>query len=141
MIHCRAAHPREAFQLSLREEDAREVSTGWRAAVAFDLWHHGGTAFHDDQGNLLGLAGVSMWEQEAAPWLLCSPRVDELPRAAVWRMAKAWVQALRASAGSRLIYNFIPKDSPRNRAFVEKLGFRILPSPRDGFDFFYLPHV
>jgi hypothetical protein len=42
---------------------------------------------------------------------------------------------------SGLIYNYIPKRAHSNREFVQALGFVILPSPRDGFDLFFLPHA
>jgi hypothetical protein len=138
MIHASPAKPEDAFELNLRDEDAREVSPGWREALAITIAAEEAVAYRDREGNLLALYGLCVFSNEASPWLLCSPLVER-HKATVWRRAKRLMRALQAHRGDRLIYNFIPKDSHGNRRFVQALGFRILPSPRDGFDLFYLP--
>ena len=136
------AKPEDAFELQLREEDACEVSAGWREVCAASIRHHGGIIARDERGRVVALGGVGLEEGTCVPWLLCSDLLAD-HRAAVWRCAKrALRDYLRPAARSGLlVHNFIPKHSHGNRRFVQALGFRILPSPRDGFDFFYLPHV
>ena len=138
MIHATPSDPTDAFELHLREEDAREVSAAWRQALALAILEGGCLSYRDPEGALVGIFGLSQDGQECCIWLLCSSLVEK-HKAAVWRAGKQQVEMARARGC--LVYNFIPKDSPRNRAFVAALGFRLLPSPRDGFDFFYLPHV
>ena len=138
MIHLSPAKPEEAFELDLREEDAREVSPGWRGLVSLAIESGSAFAGRDDQGRLVGLGGVNADDYTMSPWLLCSPLVDDHKLTAL-RLGKRTVAFMRRSAGGRLVHNFIPKDAPGNRRFVQALGFLILPSPRDGFDFFFLP--
>ena len=140
MIRASKARPEDAFELQLREEDSQEVSSGWREGLAVALMSDDGVAYRDEEGTLVALFGLSMFEHEVSPWLLCAPQVVRL-QATVWRRAKRLVKQLQRTSAGRLVFNYIPKDSHRNRAFVLALGFRILPSPRDGFDLFYLPHV
>lgn len=140
LIRASKARPEDAFELQLREEDSKEVSNGWREGLAVAILTGEGVAYRDELGTLVALFGVTAFEQEVSPWLLCSPIVQR-HQATVWRRAKHLVKQLKQTAAGRLVFNYIPKDSHRNRAFVLALGFRILPSPRDGFDLFYLPHV
>lgn len=140
MIHALPAQPNEAFELQLREEDAREVPEGWRGELAQAIQVGTAVSYRDQQGRLVGIFGFNESDHEVGPWLLCSGLVEDHRREAV-QLARQWVDLLKDMAADRLVYNFIPKDSTRNRAFVTALGFRILPSPREGFDFFYLPYV
>jgi hypothetical protein len=140
MIQASPAKPEDAFELALREEDSREVSEGWRVSLALAIAAGEGVAYRDSEGHLLALFGLSVFDKEASPWLLCSPLIEQ-HKVAVWRRARRIVASFRKDANGRLVYNYIPKDSHGNRAFVQALGFRILPSPRDGFDLFYLPDV
>jgi hypothetical protein len=134
------AKPEDAFELALREEDQKEVGPGWRELVALSITQGPvkAIAARDREGNLLGLAGISVADGEATPWLLCSERMAA-HKVALWRSARCVVAAMREQFGDRLIYNFIPKSSTRNRAFVQRLGFRIVPSRTGEQDFFYLP--
>lgn len=141
MIEMTQAVPADAFELQLREEDQQEVSEGWREKLAKALEQGNAVAFRDQHGLLVALGGVVVTQggQEVSPWLLCAPEVSQ-HKAFAWKAAKRFTQHLRGE--SALVYNFIPKTSHANRRFVQALGYRILPSPRDGFDFFYLPpHV
>lgn len=133
------AGPRDILEFPLRAEDATEVSEGWRESTVALAAEEPVFLAHDELGPV-ALFGASMMDGMVSPWLLCSDRLGR-NRAAVLRHARALVaERLQPLADSgQLIYNFIPKDSPGNRRFVQALGFRILPSPRDGFDFFYLP--
>jgi hypothetical protein len=136
------ARPEDAFELQLRAEDASEVSSGWQQVCAASIGHHGGIVGRDALGRIVALGGVCIEEGTCVPWLLCSDLLSS-HRAAVWRCAKRALRhhLLPAARSGLLVHNFIPKGSRGNRRFVQALGFRILPSPRDGFDFFYLPHV
>jgi hypothetical protein len=140
MIHEEPAKPEDAFELQLREEDAREVPEGWREELSQAIRAGQAFSYRDFSGALVGIFGFNESSHEVGPWLLCSRLVGDHRRALV-QSARLWVKFLQAYAGGRLIYNYIPKNSPSNRAFVQALGFRILPSPREGFDFFYLPYV
>lgn len=129
----------DANELQLRPEDAAAVSGRWRENVALSISRDGGVAFRDREGNLIALYGISYFGPTASPWLLCSPLIEK-HQATVWRRAKHIVRTIReVSPPGLLIFNWIPKDSAGNRAFLLALGFVILPSPRDGFDFFFLP--
>lgn len=140
MIRSLPAQPKDAYEIQLREEDAREVPEGWREELARAILTGTAVSYRDPQGRLVGIFGFNESDREVGPWLLCSDLVEGHRREVV-QLARQWVGLLKDMAGERLVYNFIPKDSTRNRAFVTALGFRILPSPRDGFDFFYLPYV
>ena len=140
MIYAAPSDPSDAFELQLREEDAKEVSEGWRHGVALAILDGGCVSYRSPEGLLLGIFGMAQVGEEFGIWLLCSGHAARF-KASVWRTAKRMVAQARTSANGRLIYNFIPKYSTSNREFVSALGFRILPSPRDGFDFFYLPQV
>lgn len=122
--------------IRLRPEDAREVTPGWkeRALQGRTSW-----AAVDGRGRVVAVWGVVIGDRELGPWLLCSPLVARHTRT-LMRKATSLVQWLRGDR-HRLSFNHIPKDSPGNRRFVERLGFRIIPSPGPGPDFFYLPHV
>jgi len=125
--------------LELRPEDAREVSEGWRQRCLADP---NGTAVVDEWGRVVAIYGAVQGDREVGPWLLCSALIEQYPKR-VMRYARGFIKGMRAgAAGSgRLVFNYVPKDSPGNRRFIESLGFRILPSPGPGPDFFYLPHV
>lgn len=138
MIYSYPAQPHEAFEIELRAEDAREVSEGWREELAQSIKHGTAVSYRDQFGNLVGIFGFNESDREVGPWLLCSGLVEG-HRREVAQLARQWVGILKGISSDRLVYNFIPKDNARNRAFVTSLGFRILPSPREGFDFFYLP--
>ena len=139
MIHLLPAKAADAFALTLREEDAREVTPGWRERIAELIGTSKGVfAGWDLEGNLLGLGGAIASDEEVVPWLLCSPLVDQ-HRASIFRIARRAVAQLRLAP--QRVGNLIPNDSPRNRAFVERLGFRITPTNDAGIDYFYLPHV
>lgn len=119
--------------IQLRPEDASEVSEGWKEAALEGTYSR---AAVDSHGRVVAVYGWATSEQEVGPWLLCSDLVRQ-HRRFLARHARRMVQAFRQDG--RLVFNYIPKDSPGNRRFVERLGFRILPSPGEGPDFFYLP--
>lgn len=120
--------------IQLRPEDAREASEGWKDAADPER----SVAAVDTEGRVVAVFGIVEGAREVGVWLLCSDLVDN-HRATLWRHAKGFVKLLRKDP--RLAFNFIPKDSHGNRRFVERLGFRILPTPGGTHDFFYLPHV
>lgn len=139
MIVFTLARPEDVMSFELRDEDAREVSSGWREGTAA-LTAEEPIFLASEPRGAVALFGASTMAGTVSPWLLCSDLIAH-HKAAVWRHAKTLIEQRlqpRADAG-QLVYNFIPKDSHGNRRFVRALGFRILPSPRDGFDFFYLP--
>ncbi len=141
MIHEAPATLADVAELVLRQEDSKEVSEGWREHLAATLADSPTVAYRDASGALLGLFGlVWMDGRTVSPWLLCSEAAEDHSRD-VLRMAKRWVSILREGAlRGGFIFNHIPKDSVRNRAFIQHLGFRIVPSPgNDRFDLFYLP--
>jgi hypothetical protein len=128
-------------ELILREEDAQEVSEGWKELVKGVVASSDAWAFRDPSGALAGLGGVvSLPGGALSPWLLCSDVAERYPRE-VLRWARQAVRALRVEVetNGRFVYNHIPKTSSRNRAFVEHLGFRIVPSPAGEWDLFFLP--
>jgi hypothetical protein len=127
-------------ELVLREEDAGEVSEGWREHVKGVVDEGGVWAYRDPSGALAGLFGmVRVDDRTISPWLLCSDVAGRHGKD-VMRIAREYVAALRefANAGN-FVFNHIPKHSLRNRAFVEHLGFRIVASPDGSMDLFYLP--
>jgi hypothetical protein len=143
MLHISPARPEDAHELTLREEDAREVSQYLLgdpvAALAASIDPACTMAFRDPQGRLVGLGGATSDARTLSPWLLCSDRL-EAHKASAWRLAKRYVAILQQQADEGyLIYNYIAKDSAQARKFVQALGFVILPSPAGSFDFFYLP--
>jgi hypothetical protein len=139
-LNVRPAQPRDVFELDLREEDRAEVSEGWRTRLVEAIRENTAVAYRDRQGRLVGLFGVTESEQALSPWLLCSPLVAKHRRTVV-RHARYYVSWLRNAAANRLVFNWIPPHAHANRAFVLALGFVIVPSPRPGWDLFYLPHV
>ena len=137
MIDFKPATPAHVEAIELRPEDSLEVSPGWRERLLADLENV--MAAEDPEGTVVALFGVKAGEHELGPWLLCSAAVER-HQATLLRTARRVVRSLRQDG--RLVFNYIPKDSTGNRRFVERLGFRILPSPGDGMDLFYLPsHV
>lgn len=119
--------------IQLRPEDAREVSPGWKESALGPA----SCAALDDQGRVVAIGGAVLGPEEVGVWLLCSDLVGN-HRVTLGRAILRVLEALRQD--SRLVFNYIPKDSHGNRRFVERLGFRILPSPGEGPDFFYLPN-
>jgi hypothetical protein len=139
MIHQAEAVPADAFELVLREEDAQEVTEGWRERVAACIATVGAVAFRDATGALLGLGGVvHVNDHSISPWMLCSAGIREHARD-IWRAAKCGVSHLHGFTGHALVFNHIPKKSHSNRRFIQRLGFHIIPSPDGEFDLFYLP--
>jgi hypothetical protein len=141
MSHIVSAHarPSDAYELQLRAEDAAEVSEAWRQAVEFSILNGEAFSFRDQDGALVALFGIDRTEHAAGIWLLSSSLIEQ-HKAAAWRIATRVVKHLQQQC-SGLIYNYIPKRAHSNREFVQALGFVILPSPRDGFDLFFLPHA
>ena len=143
MIHISPAHPADAFEIDLRAEDLYEValhgSPDWRMRLSRTLEGPGSRTGRDAKGRVLAVGGVALSPHMVAPWLLCSDLVAQ-HKSESWRFFKSFVAHLREHADGRLIGNYVPKDCPRNRAFLLALGFHILPSPAGLFDFFYLPH-
>lgn len=133
------AKPADAYELELRDDDAREVSEGWRARIT-DAIKAGETwAYRDSQGRLVILGGVAKLSNEIwSPWMLCSPLLEH-HKVFVKKEARRVVQDLLTQMPvDASLCNLIPKDSPRNRAFIESLGFRIYTTPGEGRDVFRL---
>lgn len=135
----RPADPSDAYELQLRAEDAAEVSEAWRQSTERAILNGEALSFRDQDGALVALFGITRSEYVTNIWLLSSPLIEQ-HKASAWRYAKRVVEYLRQQR-SGLISNYIPKGAHSNREFVLALGFLILPSPRDGFDLFFLPHA
>lgn len=136
----RPAIPEDAVLIDLRPEDAAEVvlyGVPQEEALEFTIRNsRQAWTFEDSLGRVVALFGMSAKEGLIHPWLVCSPLVTDHARdvvglgrslAALWRTQPA------------LVCNYISKDAAGARAFIQRLGFRIVPSPVGPFDFFYLP--
>src|SRR5439155_15070004 len=58
MIAFTYADPSDAYELQLREEDAREVSPGWRQVVALSALEGHAQSARDGEGRLVALWGL-----------------------------------------------------------------------------------
>lgn len=135
MIDIREAQPGDSARLVLRPEDAAEVTLGWQGRTEAEIAAGRALAAWDGD-ELVALCGVAPGEDLLAPWLLASPSIRR-HRRLLAQKARHLVATLRDDLCT--VGNYIGKDSPSNRKFIQKLGFVILPSPSGDHDFFYLP--
>ncbi|NCT81910.1 MAG: hypothetical protein GXC94_02090 [Comamonadaceae bacterium] len=100
------------------------------------------TTVLDKDGNVITVVGIAEDPsgERAYPWMLSSALIEKHAKDAV-RAGLSLVAAWRLGYPDKLLCNYIGKTSLRNRAFIQRLGFRIVPAPSGDFDFFYLPHV
>jgi hypothetical protein len=143
-LSCSPATVEDAFAIRLRKEDEHEVSLYGvaepRAVIALGIDPATSVAVRGPSGDLAAIGGVvQVGPNELSPWLLCSDLIGQHPRAA-WALARRAAASLQAKANEGcLVYNHIAKDSVQARRFIQRLGFRIVPTPASPFDFFYLP--
>lgn len=142
----RKAEPEDAFRLVLCEQDARERALRGHpkpqeafaeALAALPL----SIAAEDQEGRVVACGGIAETKEWVSPWLLFSDLAVR-HKFTLLKAARRVVKGLvEDTNGGRMVFNYIGKESHEAREFVQRLGFRILPSPAGPFDLFYLPHV
>lgn len=136
-LHREPAKPADAYELELREDDAREVSEGWRERITEAIKAGEAWAYRDQQGKLVLLYGVVQFSDRLlSPWMLGSPLVSEHPVFVMKEARRVIKELTDQMPEGAFMGNFIPKDSPRNRAFVQSLGFSFYPPQDEGQDVF-----
>jgi hypothetical protein len=138
-LRCEPAKPADAYELELRDDDAREVSEGWRERITDAIKAGGAWAYRDQQGQLVLLYGVVQFSDRLlSPWMLSSPLVSEHGVFVMKEAGRVIKELTDRMPEGAFLGNFISKDSPRNRAFVQSLGFSFYPTPEEGKDVFGL---
>lgn len=138
-ITFRPARLADIPRMQLREEDAAEVALygmtpeeGIRSSILDSRMAV--AAF--DGPELVAFYGYSIRDHTVIPWMLSSDAVGRHGKTAI-RVGRALVKSIR-SIGLP-VHNWIGKTSHRNRGFVKRLGFRIVPDEHPLFDTFHLP--
>lgn len=140
------AKPSHAYRMKMREEDLHEVRL-WAPghdpydALAMSM-RLSGEAFAALEGaEVVAVGGYSLDAHMIHPWLICSDLI-KAHRKQLMRHSRAFLAGLRRDFPGRLICNYVNRDNAPARAFIQSLGFVIIPTPgKADFDFFFLPHV
>lgn len=143
MIHIRESILSDGLAIKLRPEDEAEALLYQRGVPPAGLLASieasaSCITFEDEQG-VIAIFGIVEDGGQCYPWLMCSESIEK-HACAVGRYARRAVRVMR-QYGDMLVCNYISKHSHKSRAFIERLGFRIVPCPTGDFDFFYLPNV
>jgi|GEM_PF-4057937 len=141
----RPATMADADALKLRPSDDLEVNLwvpgmGGAEVVRSTLQCATEAITAEVDGRVVALAGYTVDGQEVYPWLLCAEQARR-HRVFMVRYARAMLAYIRDLYPQALICNHVHRPNAEARAFLQHLGFRILPTPGRAaeFDFFYLP--
>lgn len=140
----RPATPADADALKLRPSDLHEAllwvpgkSAQW--VMRSSIEHATEAVAADLEGRVIAIAGYTVEGNEVYPWLMCSAEVRDHGKTLL-RWARSTLAYLHGLYPQALICNYLHRPNREARAFINHLGFRILPSPgRSEFDLFYLP--
>ena len=140
-LQIRQARPEDAYGLQIRRADVAEIHAYGLPGRPQDILHacvEGSTAsflVRDLEGPL-ALFGHSVSPDGISPWLICGDRAKDYPRILL-RVARRYLKSLR-SLGP--VWNTTPTKGPRERAFLERLGFDVQET-RPGWDTLTLKEI